>query len=66
VTVVFALFCVQLVPRGDVSVLSSECDVLSLNALGGVLNHETIASVKAGIVCGAANNQLQDASRDSL
>ncbi len=36
------------------------CDVFSPNALGGVLNDETIPRLKCRIVAGAANNQLAD------
>ena len=41
------------------AILSSPCDVLSPNALGGVLNHKTIPSLKCKIVCGGANNQME-------
>lgn len=46
------------------SVLETEADVFAPNALGAVLNPNTIPLLRAGIVCGAANNQLQDAARD--
>ena len=39
-------------------IITAECDVLSPNALGAVLNERTIPCVKAAIVAGAANNQL--------
>ena len=39
-------------------ILSADCDVLAPCALGGVLSTETVAQVKAQIVCGCANNQL--------
>ncbi len=35
-----------------------DCDVYAPCALGGSLNDESIAELKARIVCGAANNQL--------
>ena len=35
-----------------------ECEVLSPNALGNVLNEETIPRLRCRVVCGAANNQL--------
>ena len=35
-----------------------ECDVLSPNALGGVLTPRSIERLRCRIVCGAANNQL--------
>ena len=34
------------------------CDVLSPNALGGVLNPRSIPQLRCRVVCGAANNQL--------
>ena len=34
------------------------CDVLSPNALGGVLNPDSIPRLRCRVVCGAANNQL--------
>ena len=37
-----------------------KCDIFSPCALGGVLNDETIPQIKAPIVAGAANNQLQE------
>ncbi|NKB34407.1 MAG: amino acid dehydrogenase [Pseudomonadales bacterium] len=40
-------------------ILSTEVDVLAPCALGGAINSETIASLQANIVAGAANNQLQ-------
>jgi leucine dehydrogenase len=46
--------------------LSSECDVFSPCATGGVLSAETIARLRCRIVAGAANNQLvspRDADR---
>jgi leucine dehydrogenase len=36
------------------------CDVLSPNALGAVLNDETIPRLRCRIVCGGANNQLAE------
>jgi leucine dehydrogenase len=40
-----------------------EVDVLAPCALGAVLNDETIPQIRAPIVAGAANNQLQDETR---
>ena len=37
-----------------------EADVFSPNALGGVINDETIKRLKVKIVAGAANNQLEE------
>jgi hypothetical protein len=39
---------------------------VSPNAWGGVLNKETIPNIKAKVVCGACNNQLQFASDAAL
>ncbi len=42
-------------------------DVFSPTALGGTINEKTIDRIKAGIICGAANNQLAtDAIGDEL
>ena len=38
------------------------CDVLAPCALGGVLNERTVPRLKCAVVCGAANNQLADAT----
>jgi glutamate dehydrogenase/leucine dehydrogenase len=35
-----------------------ECDILSPNALGNVLNRDTIPRLRCRVVCGGANNQL--------
>ena len=49
---------------GDLSILATECDILAPCATGAILNPETIPGIKARIVCGAANNQLEDSDRD--
>lgn len=49
-------FSAQIVPT-DV-ILTQNADVFAPCALGGVLTAESIASLKTGIVAGAANNQL--------
>jgi leucine dehydrogenase len=41
-------------------ILEIECDVLAPCALGGVLTTESVPSLRCAVVCGAANNQLQD------
>ncbi len=56
---------VEVTAPDDTSILEQPCDILALNALGGVLNPRTIPRVQAGIVCGAANNQLLDDTRDA-
>ncbi len=37
---------------------AERCDVLSPNALGGVLNEGSIPELRCRVICGAANNQL--------
>lgn len=52
------------VPLCDHSFFETECDILSPCATGAVLNPKSIPLIKAKIVCGAANNQLEDPRRD--
>lgn len=52
--------------RGENPLLRESVDILSLNATGGGLNEKTIPEISAKIVCGAANNQLQDPTADDL
>ena len=56
----------HVVKRGDFRLFGSVCDVLSTNATGACLNQETIPMIKAKIVCGAANNQLEDPVDDDV
>ncbi len=46
-------------------VLAVEADVLSPNALGGVLNATTIPDLRVEVVCGGANNQLAVPDEDA-
>jgi glutamate dehydrogenase (NAD(P)+) len=57
----FEAFVVQ---PGDMSIIQTECDILSPCATGAILNSVTIPNIKAKIVCGSASNQLQDSVRD--
>jgi leucine dehydrogenase len=41
-----------------------DCDVFAPCALGGGLNPKTIPAIKAKVIAGAANNQLEKESRD--
>lgn len=41
-------------------ILGVECDILSPNALGAIINDETIPQLKCKAICGAANNQLKE------
>jgi leucine dehydrogenase len=57
---------VRIVERGDNSILFEKADIVAPCATGGVLGPATIPHIKAPIVCGAANNQLEDPERDDL
>ena len=48
------------------SVYDRAVDVFAPCAMGGVLNSETIPRLRAGIVAGAANNQLSDPDQGQL
>ncbi|MCW9066381.1 MAG: hypothetical protein OQJ78_08780, partial [Ignavibacteriaceae bacterium] len=50
----------RLVKKEDLSIFGEDCDIFSPNATGAILNPRTISMLKAKIVCGAANNQLED------
>jgi glutamate dehydrogenase/leucine dehydrogenase len=50
----------------DVWIFEQQADVFAPCATGGVLGPRTIPRLAAGIVCGAANNQLEDPERDDL
>lgn len=52
------------VDRDDLTFFDVECDVFAPCATGAVLRPETIGRIRAAIVCGAANNQLEDPARD--
>jgi leucine dehydrogenase len=49
-------FGARIVPPDDV--FDAECDILSPNALGAVLNDDSIPRLRCRLVCGGANNQL--------
>jgi leucine dehydrogenase len=55
---------VRTVARGDLALLAEPADILAPCATGGILGPATIATLGAPIVCGAANNQLEDPERD--
>jgi glutamate dehydrogenase/leucine dehydrogenase len=55
----------RVVHSDDLSVFAEPCDVFAPNALGGVLNPQTIPMLQTDLVCGAANNQLLDERRDA-
>ncbi len=54
----------RIVAIGNHDILAEECDIVAPCATGAILNPETIPTIKARIVCGASNNQLEDAARD--
>jgi len=43
----------------DLNIFKEKADIFVPNALGAILNKNTIPLIKAPIICGAANNQLQ-------
>ena len=55
---------ISVVDANDLSFFSTECDILATCAIGAVLNPVTIPLIKAKIICGAANNQLEDPGKD--
>jgi glutamate dehydrogenase/leucine dehydrogenase len=54
----------RIVEIGNHDILAEECDIVAPCATGAILNPETIPGIRARIVCGASNNQLEDAARD--
>ena len=48
------------------SILDFNMDIYAPCALGGILNTKSIDKLKCSIVCGGANNQLENEERDSL
>jgi glutamate dehydrogenase (NAD(P)+) len=60
-------FRATVVPRGDNEILATrDADIVAPNALGGILNEDTIPRIAAPIICGAANNQLLDPATDDV
>jgi leucine dehydrogenase len=57
---------IRIVGRGDLSILAESADILALCATGAALGEATIPTLNTPIVCGAANNQLEDPERDDL
>lgn len=57
---------IRLQRPGDLEILARPCDVLVPAALGGVLNPKTIPQIRAKLVCGPANNALEEEERDGL
>ncbi len=59
-----ARLSMRCVDATDTSIFETACDIFAPNALGGVLNPNTIERLACKVVCGAANNQLLDDARD--
>ncbi len=53
------------VERSDESLFDEACDVFAPNAVGATLAPRSIERLKARVVCGAANNQLEEPERDA-
>lgn len=47
-------------------IYSVDCDIFSPNALGAVINDETIPQIKARVIAGAANNVLREERHGDL
>ncbi|MEU3272940.1 Glu/Leu/Phe/Val dehydrogenase dimerization domain-containing protein [Saccharomonospora sp. NPDC006951] len=56
---------VEIVPDAD-ALMSEGLDVFAPCALGGVLDDDTVAKLRAAVVCGAANNQLAHAGVEKM
>ncbi len=56
---------IRQVREDDPSILWEPCDVLSPCAMGGVLGSKTIPSVQARMICGSANDPLENELRDA-
>ncbi|MFD1788994.1 Leu/Phe/Val dehydrogenase [Sphingomonas floccifaciens] len=48
------------------TVLATDCDIVSPNALGAILDETSIAALKCKAVAGGANNQLRQAAHGKL
>jgi glutamate dehydrogenase/leucine dehydrogenase len=58
------IFETRVIDRNDQSILAEKCDIVAPCATGATINPMTIDTIKAPVICGAANNQLEDAERD--
>lgn len=65
-----AVQAVQLQHQGNLrvaaSLIDADIDIYAPCALGGTLSADSVSSIRASIVCGAANNQLLTNDADSL
>ncbi|MGV3278434.1 Leu/Phe/Val dehydrogenase [Rickettsiales bacterium LUAb2] len=47
-------------------IMATDCDVFSPNAMGAIINDQTIDKLKAKVIAGAANNQLLEEKHDDM
>ena len=52
-------------PMDDDDILTTECDILAPCALGGVVDGSMVQDLRCSIVCGGANNILDDPEEDA-
>ncbi|MBM2826162.1 MAG: Glu/Leu/Phe/Val dehydrogenase dimerization region [Dehalococcoidia bacterium] len=57
-------FPAKVVPTPEIH--REECDIFSPNGMGGIINDETIPSLRCSIVAGGANNQLAEEHHGDL
>lgn len=57
-------FEARLSQLSDNSILEEDCDILAPCATGAVINEKNIPSLRTKVLCGGANNILEDPSRD--
>jgi leucine dehydrogenase len=53
-------------PMTDEEILTSECDILAPCALGAVIDCNLVQRLRCRIVCGGANNELDDPDEDAV
>lgn len=53
-------------PVGPEAILTTECDILAPCALGGVINANTVRELRCRVLCGGANNVLDDPDEDAV
>ena len=58
------LAAVEAVPAGEI--VGQDCDLLAPCALGGVVDAETVGTLRCRAICGAANNQLASDEMEDL
>jgi glutamate dehydrogenase/leucine dehydrogenase len=53
-----------LINEGEIDFCAVDCDIFAPCATGAVIGPRTIPMLRAKVVCGTANNQLEDPDRD--